>query len=226
MTTIKKFTILGERCSGTNFLQFAIEDNFDLPVTWEYGHKHFFGFNDFNNSDDTLFIGIVRNIEDWLMSLKKDHFHLYYHIFKTWQTFLTGEFWSYDTLENMGTGPQYEVMKDRNMNTGERYKNIFELRKVKNDFLLNKMPYKVKNYILIRYEDLRDKYEDTINEIQQKFGLRWKNEQIKKIDCSRQRKGIWKRNYYKIPQEVKNKIKEGIDYDLETMLGYRYNFKD
>lgn len=60
---IKKFTILGERCSGTNFLEQTILENFDVELTWEFGHKHFFGFHQFshnNKENETLFIGIVK----------------------------------------------------------------------------------------------------------------------------------------------------------------------
>ena len=46
---ITKFTILGERASGTTFLQHAIRENFNLSVTWEYGFKHFFGFSDYES---------------------------------------------------------------------------------------------------------------------------------------------------------------------------------
>ena len=38
---IKKFTIYGERCSGTNYLENLILVNFDVNLTWEYGWKHF-----------------------------------------------------------------------------------------------------------------------------------------------------------------------------------------
>ena len=40
---LKKFTIYGERCSGTNYLEKIINLNFDVNVTWEFGWKHFFG---------------------------------------------------------------------------------------------------------------------------------------------------------------------------------------
>ena len=42
--TIKNFTIFGERCSGTNYVQQLILKNFDTEITWKYGWKHFFGF--------------------------------------------------------------------------------------------------------------------------------------------------------------------------------------
>ena len=70
---IKKFTILGERCSGTNYLEELITSNFDIDVTWDYGWKHFFGFYNFkktNEEDETLFIGIVRHPISWINSFR------------------------------------------------------------------------------------------------------------------------------------------------------------
>ena len=45
-----------------------------------------------------------------------------------------------------------EIVNPRDLNylNGNKYKNIFELRKIKNYYLMNIMPYKVKNYILIK----------------------------------------------------------------------------
>ena len=45
-------------------------------------------------------------------------------------------------------------MEDRNINTGERYKNIIELRSVKLRWMLEKLPALAKNCILMTYEDL------------------------------------------------------------------------
>ena len=67
---INKFTILGERCSGTNILRALVLKNFELKFTEEFGHRHFQIFhNNLNNSDDCLFIGIIRNPFDWINSL-------------------------------------------------------------------------------------------------------------------------------------------------------------
>ena len=40
---LKYYTIYGERCSGTNYLQNLIDINFsDVKITYKYGWKHFF----------------------------------------------------------------------------------------------------------------------------------------------------------------------------------------
>jgi hypothetical protein len=73
-------------------------------------------------------------------------------------TFLTDTFYS---VQNDGT----ELMHDRNMETGERYKNIFELRHIKNKFLIEKMPTLVKNYCLITYDNLVQNFMRTMNRL-------------------------------------------------------------
>jgi len=156
---MKKVTIYGERCSGTNYLEELLLLNFDVEIVWDYGFKHFFGFNDYlTNSDDTLFIGIIRNLEDWINSLYREKHHLPTHLTENIDTFLTNTFYSLDYSGN-------EIMSDINIDTGERYKNIYELRLVKNKYLIEKMPKLVKNYCLITYDDLVDNFLDVMNKL-------------------------------------------------------------
>jgi hypothetical protein len=147
--------------------------NFDAKVTWEYGWKHFFGFQDekLENSDDTLFICIVRNLPDWLNSLYRYQWHLALRHKKglseerKLHEFLNEEVWS--TVSNKA-GERKEIMQDRNIYTGERYKNIFELRHTKIKWMLEDLPNKVKNYVFIRYEDLVDDFDATLLKIKNK----------------------------------------------------------
>ena len=64
-------------------------------------------------------------------------------------------------------------MLDRNIYTGERYKNIFELRHTKIKWMLEDLPNKVKNYIFIKYEDLINDFDKTLLKIKNK-GLKVK----------------------------------------------------
>jgi hypothetical protein len=155
---IKKVTIYGERCSGTNYLEELLLLNFNVEIVWNYGFKHFFGFNNLNNSDDTLFIGIIRNLNDWINSLYREKYHLPSELTKDIDTYLNNTFYS---INESGQ----EIMTDRNIETGERYKNIFELRDVKNKFLVENMPKLVKNYCLITYDDLVDNFVEIMNKI-------------------------------------------------------------
>ena len=189
--TINKFVILGERCSGTNFLEEAIKQNFHIDYTTEHVNKHFFCFNDYNkrNNDDTLFIGIIRNPIYWLNSFSKELHHIP-NANKNIRNFLFNEFYSildnhpvknkkfsFTTFKNIET----VNLLDLNYTTGKKYKNIFELRKLKNFYLTNIIQTKVKNYILINYEDLLYNYEDTLKSIKEKFSLLPKSSEFIKI---------------------------------------------
>lgn len=153
-----KVTIFGERCSGTNYLEELLIKNFDVEITWEYGWKHFFGFNNFKNSDNVLFLGIIRNVNDWINSFYRQPHHLPKALIENEDTFLNNEFYS---EYNNGA----EIMIDRNIETNERYKNIFELRHIKNKFLIETMPKLVKNYLLIVYDDLINNFIETMYKI-------------------------------------------------------------
>lgn len=218
---MKKFTILGERCSGTNFLEKAISNNFELKLTWEYGWKHFFGFSDYSNADDVLFIGIVRDPIQWLCSLYKNPHHLNQEMRKNWINFLTKECWSYYDIEVEDNKLGDEIMTDRNIYTGNRYKNIFELREIKIDFLLTVMPKKVKNYILIRYEDFLNNYEETLNLIEHRFLLKRKTEDYQKITAYKGESGTFIPKKYNIPEEFMPIVQKNLDHETEKNVGYK-----
>lgn len=196
---MKKVTIYGERCSGTNYLEELLTLNFDVEIVWDYGWKHFFGFNDLTNSDDTLFIGIIRNLEDWINSLYREKHHLPMDLTTNIDTFLNNTFYSLysDPITYEITGD--EIMSDRNIDTGERYKNIYELRLVKNKYLIEKMPKLVKNYCLITYDDLVDSFLDVMNKIKNS-GLKVKDDIHFPLNV----------NYFKKNKEILFKKKENI----------------
>mgnify|MGYP003685837379 CR=1 FL=1 len=166
---LKKYTIYGERCSGTNYLQNIMNLNFDIKITHEYGKKHFFGFQDekLKKSDDTLFICIVRNPVDWVNSLYREKYHIAKHLRKNITDFLNKEFYSYND-KHSGLMDGREIMEDRNIYTGKRYKNIFELRHTKIKWMMEELPNKVKNYIFIKHEDLLYDFKNTLLKINEK----------------------------------------------------------
>jgi len=188
---MKKVTIYGERCSGTNYLEQLLLLNFDVEITWEYGWKHWFGFNDLSFSDDCLFIGIVRNIVDWMNSLYKDKHHFPPSI-NSIDAFLNKTFYS--------RWKGNEIMEDRHILTKERYKNIFELRHVKNQFLVDTMPKLVKNYCLITYDDLTTNFTEIMNKIM-RCGLQVKSNIQFPLNV------LFYKNYKKVDYELVKKLK-------------------
>lgn len=155
---LRKVTIFGERCSGTNYLQKLLLKNFNVEIVWNYGWKHWPGFNNLDNSDDVLFICIFRNPVDWLNSFFEKHHEIPKELIKDVNSFLNNEFWS---IHPKG----HEIMEDRNIYTKKRYKNIFEMRHLKNKYLIEDLPKIVKNVIIIRYEDLLYNFRKTIDKL-------------------------------------------------------------
>ena len=228
--SINKFVILGERCTGTNFLEEAISQNFDISYTTKYGNKHFFCNNNYINDENTIFIGIIRNPVYWLNSFSKELHHIP-NINKSLNNFLFNEFYSVLDIQNVkknmldfNSSQNSEIInpKDLNYLNGKKYQNIFEMRKLKNYFLMNIIPYKVKNYILINYENLIYNYEDTLNNIQQKFNL------IKKNDIFIKIKKYKKSDTYNYKQQrmitfdnnLLHIIWDNLDAEQENKLGY------
>jgi hypothetical protein len=213
---IDTVNIYGERCSGTTYLENLINLNFDTSVTWKYGWKHFFGFNNLDNSDDTLFICIVRNPYDWINSLYRDQHHLP-RSFRNIDNFLSDEFYSINQKENIS-----EIMGDRNIFTHERYKNIFEARHVKNQYLIDVLPTLVKNYILIRYEDLLEDFDNTMNKIKN-TGLAIKNDIQFPLNITYykfNKTTLFKKNS-KVNHISIDMIKDKFDMEYENILEYQ-----
>jgi hypothetical protein len=240
MTNIKKIIIYGERCSGTNFLEQAILTNFDVEISWELGSKHFFCFNDHNkrNFDDTLFIGIIRNPIYWLNSFSKELHHIPDINKISLRNFLLNEFYSVDDeikqihklqtlFFNNKQNSSYNsiIVKDLNYTTGKKYKNVFELRKLKNYYLMDIMPTKVRNYILINYENLLLNYEDTLELIKNKYNLTQRHDVFKKIIGYKKsdRYKFFKQREITFSSEVVDVLWKYLDATQELKLGYFKN---
>ena len=217
---IQNFTIYGERCSGTTYLEELIKENFEINYVTNYNWKHFFGNYDFKNDENennTLFIGIIRHPIDWIDSFYNNQHHIP-NSPKNISNFLLDEFYSIFTD---GESSGKEIMDDRNMITRNRYKNIFELRKIKNDYLINIMPTKVKNYLLINYDNLINNSVIILQQIQDKFNLIPKNVSFQNILTY---KGDNENNYVKkqinMTDNIIEIIKNNIDKEQEETLGY------
>jgi hypothetical protein len=178
---ITHFKIYGERCSGTYLLEDTICKNFEINY-WhhkKYGHKHFLHSIDFTNSDDTLFICIIRHPIKWMNSLYRTPHHLPQEMCMTPETFTNHEVtaWTYNPLRmvvHCRRNQAPELKDERNPFTGEIYKNIYEMRHVKNKWMIEELPKLVKNHILIRYEDLVNDFQETMQKIKEK-GLKQKD---------------------------------------------------
>ena len=177
------YQIFGERCSGNNLLESTLLLNFHTKRRGDrdtYIKRHFFGFDDLDNMDDCLFICIVRDPVNWINSLYRSPHFISKELYTDPKKFVTEEFCSWDLKSENGEGSYTiikptdgvemkvyrENLKDRNIYTKERYKNVFEMRHTKLKYMIDDLPKLVKNYLLIKYEDLVDDFENTMKRIE------------------------------------------------------------
>jgi len=219
---IKNFMIFSERCSGSYFVQSAILENFDINYLMNRDEsRHFFGHeNDIYSEEEiesTLFVCVIRDSIEWIDSFFKKLHNIPLDNRRNIKDFINNEWYSiYESINKFGK----EIIKDRNMITKARYKNIFDLRKNKNNYFLN-LNNKYKNVLILKYEDLRDNYENTLCMIKNKYNLIQKNIEYLKII---KYKGIYDALYFRKPVLISDKIKEfikkNVDIEQENKLGY------
>jgi len=216
--------MLAERNSGTHFLQYALLFNFDIQYSQHT--RHFFGHEDSNDFpedslDTMIYFCVVREPIEWIDSLFKRLHHIPQENKESIDTFLNNEWYS---IYEQGDKKGEEIMEDRNIITKERYKNIFEMRKTKNDYLLNEVKRKVKHYYFVRYEDLLNNYDNTLNKIGAKFRLKRRDGKTGQFDKVPKYKGTFNALYEKKPilleETVQQYIREMLDKDQENALGY------
>jgi len=218
---MKAFTILGERNSGTHFLQYAMLFNFHLP--YHRGTRHFFGHSNIEDfppetADETIYLCMVRDPIEWIDSLFKRLHHIPPENKKSIDAFLKNEWYS---IYEEGEKNKQEILEDRNMFTKERYANIFEMRKGKLDFFLTQVQKKAKHVYFIRYEDLLHNYETILNDIAMRFQLKRKTKTWTPVP---KYKGTFNALYEKKPillsPEIQCYIKDHIDIEQERRFGY------
>lgn len=207
---IDKFTIYGERHTGTKFLEQSITSTFSLNVTYFFGFKHWLGFckpETITYKDrGTLFFGTTRHPYDWLNSF----FNLPHHVPRenrnTFEHFLLNEWYSVNSQKQ-------EITQDRNFNTPyphTKYKNIFDLRKNKLKYLTLVMPEIAKNYVLVSYEFMTAHHEQFINLISNRFHLIKRGSPAIPII----------RPQIILDTKIKEIIDSNIDWSLESIFGY------
>jgi hypothetical protein len=220
---VDNFMILSERCTGSHFLQYAMTENFHIKyLNNHHKQKHFFGHDNDNYSpkeiESSIIFCLVRNPIDWIDSFFKKSHHVPNENKTSIESFVNNEWYSvYEEGENKGK----EIMDDRNIYTKERYKNLFELRKTKNEYFLNTIQNKFKHFMILKYEDLRDNYMKTMDKIRIKFNLTTTNTVYKEIV---KYKGSYNALYTKKPilltSEMQDYIKKNVDIEQEKKLGY------
>jgi hypothetical protein len=154
---ITRFQVLGERCSGTNFVTRLLGRNSDLRASRLLGWKH--GFPSVTAiPPDLAVIGLVRRADDWTLSMHAKPWHCSADMQRlSFADFIRAE---WDTCVDR---PRYfegaredgligqPLQQDRHPLTGQRFANIFALRQAKLEGLLS-YRNRACSFVLLRME--------------------------------------------------------------------------
>ena len=233
---ITKLSIYSERCSGSNYVYRLILENTHL-IQAPLCHKHFPPwFNlprecwsglpqayDFENTDDTLFILVVRDPYEWSKSFHRKPWCASYNLRRlAYSDFIRAK-WITDPSD---PAILYEVLNnpwvDKDPDTLEPFGNIFKLREAKLKNMLE-VQAKVLNFLLINYEEARDHPKELLEKISVKFGIELKEDfnpiYNYKGDLNQ---GIYHpKKYSSISSKDISFINSQLNKSLEESVGYR-----
>ena len=240
---ITRFQICGERCSGTSFVHHLLQDNFPLvKPTSDYGWKHYlWWFKDeaptdskkakqklkilrylpqaatLADSDDCLFVVIIRDPYDWLRSFfcKPHEVHASLKS-KGLLHFVSSEWRSADKPRKV---TRFKQIENLNPWTKKPFKNVLELRKHKNQNYL-KLSSLVKNFVFVRYEDVRDAPEEFVCFLKENYGMKCSQEFIPITKHKGINKAFVPKSYSPFTEEELSFINKNLDWANEKSLGY------
>lgn len=229
--TIRKIQIFGERCSGTNYLETLLSKNLrSVSLTWDFGFKHFFPKRDIHEAPDYIFIIIYRDPFDWLRSIYTQPWHVSPELkHAQFSEFIRMKWWC---IWNEDAGitrnhPLYEteMMEERDPRTGNRFKNIIEMRDEKIRVWEN-IRNQSENYFYINYESLRANPERILQDISNEFGISMQE----RFHDIKHYKGVkwyqgWKTRLFRrklpiISKQDRDYILTQLDTRLEKSIGY------
>lgn len=249
---IRSITIIGERCSGTNWLTKLCAANFEIDVHNEggggtFGWKHNpAGLENqellAKHRDSTLFIFITRNVCDWIEHFYKNPWHVPRRFLETRETFVMHEPWLCNRETN-GTGDELD---DVDRQTGERFRNLLDLRARKHAHWRtlcetkgnsDEKPIDALLYNeWVRYEDLLQNPAAFLDRLRQKYtltpvGIKWNTLEHNYKGLNRQMFSARKtkinsfhfnfaRNARKWSAAMLQHVKENVDWEVERDLGY------
>jgi hypothetical protein len=165
------FTVVGERCSGTNYLDKLFKDNTTLE--WiDIGWKHDY-FNKYNTDNNTLVVIAVRNIYNYLRSFIQTPWNLPQLYNMEFSDIIREPFKSYDRIETTYLEEwlfRPEEEKEEIMNTStilEDHTNIIANRNEKFKQYIEHFN-KRDNIIIINYDKLmvsQDELEELLSNL-------------------------------------------------------------
>lgn len=217
----QKIQIFGLRCSGTNFLEKWLVNNFkEVEIVNHFAFKHLWNSQFLRpvNSDDSIDIMvIVRNPYDWIRSMQREPHHCPDLLGKSLENFVKTPLKAYP---GSSWNCKISSIRDevKSMELLEYYDNILQMRNSKHKIFCNLI--KNKRAILINYELLRDNPDQLANKISSEFGYT-PHQELVEIKTFKKTSQIYKqKKVARIPQSIISFINKEIMWDQENYMGY------
>lgn len=169
---IKEMQVLGERCSGTNYVNVLTRKNTKCKTTRSMGWKH--GFIQRNTIPaDTLLICSMRNSNSWIKSLFRKPWHATQEVQDaSFSEFIRTPFTT--CVDQVKYFPKSEVgdvvQQDRHPITGEAFENPFAMRAAKHEALLG-LRSRGCNVVLVHFERVLADPQKFLEDIRRDFGV-------------------------------------------------------
>lgn len=222
--TRTSLAMFGERCSGVEHVEDLVKLNFpQLQATDEFGWRHGF-INPGYIRDNAVFVVVVRDALDWLREFHSKPLQVAgWHKGLTLSEFIQHE-WSGDVRgrvlgkpnRKLNLSRHAELMTERHPLTGERIRNVIEMRNLKLQSLL-KLQKMTDNVAFIRYEDVRDAPEEMMGQLQERLGLP-RCEEVLQIEENR----ADETSLAEFSEEDLTFIASELDLPQERAFGYTY----
>lgn len=160
---VRDFQVFGERCSGTNFLEHLIVNNFRERCVYHYGWKHGIPMMP-AIWPHSLILVIVREPVEWLLSLHRTPYEAYLPLIGcSFSEFIRQE-WEAESRPGIQGWEKWGMRQDgklkgeifqldRHPLFGRRFVNALEMRTVKAQAMLG-FRHRAGNLAILRFEDL------------------------------------------------------------------------
>ena len=230
---IQKIRLMGERCSGTTYVQGLLLNNFPSQHLVA-SKKHFlpwFNLTAFNIpkkskeaeeldflgklTDSCLLVLVVRDPYDWLRSFYSHPWHVNGDkmLHKGFLNFLQHEWRASDKKT-------YYSVDHWNPYHQRRFRNVLELRKYKT---LNYLQIGIlaKNFLVVRYEDVAKNPQDFIRFVSENFNMQSADRFANVLTYKNENKKNYRPAKYD-PFQVEEFlfVNKGIDWNTERLIGY------
>lgn len=233
-TKPRRFQVIGERCSGTNYLHHLVRRNLPLKPSNALGWKH--GFSTaVAIAPDMLVIVVARRADDWARSLYARPWHANPGVQnRPFSEFIRSPWRTKVRLDlRAGLGPWdarigRTLQWDKHPITGRSFSNIFRLRNAKLAAHTGYL-FRTGNVLVVPLERVAENPERFINETAEAFGLSTRGA-FREIEGQYGHHLFWRSRYDEIAlpdvslsNDDRKFMVRQLDGKLERRFGYTYD---